>query len=68
MPNDNISKLQATVLAKQIRKKIDDIKVKIVDNWDKYGKIKNAKLDESLNNALAVKKQRLANYKYLSLG
>lgn len=68
MSNEKIHKLQAMVLAKQLRKQIDDIKVKIINNWDTYGKIKDVKLDENLNKNLAVKKQRLADYQYLSLG
>lgn len=68
MQNHKVSKIQATVLSKQLSKQIDDIKVKITDNWDKCGKIKDVKLDKNLNKTLAVKKQRLANYKYLSLG
>ncbi|MGB2082671.1 MAG: hypothetical protein ACPHVJ_06905 [Psychrobacter sp.] len=67
MQNNKVSKLQAILLSKQLRKQIDDIKVKLVENWDKYGKIKDVKLDEKLNESLAVKKQRLAHYKYLAL-
>ena len=68
MSNENISKIQATVLASQLKKQINQVKESIMDNWDKYGNIKYKTLDENLNKSLAVKKQRLSNYHYLSLG
>lgn len=62
-----VSKLQALVLAKQLRKQINELVSKKTENWDKFGNIKDEPLALKIDSAIEAKKARLAEYRYIGL-
>lgn len=66
MAAKHIDKLRAILLAKQLTKQIDALLNKKVDNWDKFGNIKDINLNQQIKESLSIKRKRRAEYRAIS--
>ena len=66
MSFERIDKLRAMLFTKQLTKQIDALLSKKVDNWDKFGNIKDINLDKQIEESLSIKRKRRAEYRAYS--